>query len=180
MEDLFFERNIKRDQGSLGIVFPILAGLALLIFLAFFNVIPILMGFNIIYFTGMISFGLIYLLYRVCRNVLKVEYELSITEDSFEVVKIIDARKREDLVEFSIKDCEYIGSVTSDRFKEDLEKADFSLNCTSKRKYNLSDDIWYALVTADHSKYMVVFEYEEDMYPMFRRYNPRGTQKHAF
>ena len=176
MEDLYCEKTVKRDLGNKRKVFPVVIITALVIFLVFLNGIPILFGFNIIYFTGMISFGLCYLVYRIIKS-LNIEYEISLTNEEFEASKIINLKKKELLASFSIKDCEYIGSVTSDRFKEDLEKADFTLNCTSKTEYDISDDNWYVCITQERVRYNLVFEFDPEMYQNFRRYNPRGTQR---
>lgn len=176
MEDLFYENCVKRDHGTMGKLFPVLSITALVIFMVFLNGIPILFGYNIIYFTGMISFGLCYLEYSLIKN-LNIEYQIEITNDSFEVTKITNQKKLDLLADFSIKDCEYIGPVTSDRFTDDLEKSEYSLNCTSNRVYNISDDIWYVFITQDKIKFTVVFNFNEEMYPIFRRYNPRGTKR---
>ena len=176
MEDLFFESCVKRDHGTVGKLLPVVSIIALVIFMVFFNGVPILFGYNIIFFTGMTSFGLCYLLYRALKN-LKYEYQIEITNDSFQATKITNKKKMEVLADFSIKDCEYIGPITSDRFVEDLEKSDFALNCTSLKKYDITDDYWYIFLTQDKTPYCVIFEFDEEMYPIFRRYNPRGTKR---
>lgn len=176
MEDLFYDKTVERDQGKMGKLFPVFSIIALIIFMVFLNVIPILFGFNIIYFTGMLSFGLCYLLYRVIKSFI-VEYQIEITNDQFDVSKVTNHKKIELLASFSLKECEYLGSVTSDRFNEDLDKAEYSLNCTSKRIYDISDDIWYISITQDKVRYNLIFEFDPEMYPIFRRYNPRGTQR---
>lgn len=178
MEDQFYENNVKRDQGTMGKLFPVFSITALVILLVFLNGIPILFGYNIIYFTGMISFGLCYLLYRTIKN-MNVEYSIEITNDNFEVSKITNKKKIDVLADFSIRDAEYIGSVTSDRFNEDLNKSQFVLNCTSKREYEISDDNWYVFLKQEGVDFIVIFEFEPEMYPILRRYNPRKTQQYA-
>ncbi|MBR1797192.1 MAG: hypothetical protein IJ757_04165 [Clostridiales bacterium] len=177
MEDSFYERCVKRDQGAMGKLFPVLSIIALVIFAVFLNGIPILLGYNIIYFTGMVTFGLSYLLYRLIKS-LNVEYQIEITNDSVEVTKITNKKKVEQLAEFSIKECEYIGAVTSDRFNDDIAKADYSLNCTSLREYDISDNVWYICLTQDKIRYNVIIDFDPEMYPIFRRYNPRGTMRY--
>ena len=176
MEDLYCEKTVKRDMGKKRKIFPVVLITALVIFMVFLNGIPILFGWNIIYFTGMASFGLCYLVYRLIKS-FNIEYEISVTNEIFEASKIINLKKKELLASFSIRDTEYIGSVTSDRFKDDLEKAEFTLNCTSKQEYEISDDIWYVCITQEGVRYNLVFEYDPEMYPIFRRFNPRGTQR---
>ena len=176
MEELFYEKCVKRDQGTMGKLFPVVSIIALVIFMVFLNGVPILFGYNVIYFTGMMSFGLCYLEYRLIKN-LNVEYQIEITNDSFEVTRITNSKKMDLLADFSIKDCEYIGAVTSDRFQDDVQHSDLVLNCTSLRNYNIDDDTWYIFITQEQVKYVLIFEYDPEMYPIFRRYNPRGTQR---
>ena len=175
MEDFFYENNVKRDHGKMGKVFPVVSIISLVIFLVFFNGVPILFGYNIIYFTGMISFGLCYLEYRLIKN-LDVEYQIEITNDRVEMSKVTNKKKIDMLADFSIKECEYIGPVSSDRFEEDLRQSDFSLNCTSKRDWITCNDLWYFYLTQDKTPFIIIFEFDEQMYTVFRRYNPRGTK----
>ena len=176
MEDLFYEKTVKRDHGKMGKVFPVVSITALVIFLVFLNGIPILFGYNIIYFTGMLSFGLCYVEYRLIKS-LNIEYQIEITNDNFQVSKITNSKKIELLADFSIKECESIGALTSEKFSEDMKNVEYSLNCTSKRNYDISDDVWYVCLTQEKIRYILIFDYDEQMYPIFRRYNPRGTQR---
>lgn len=176
MEDIFVEKSVKRDYGRMGILFPVFSITALVIFLVFLNGIPIIFGFNIIFFTGTVSLLLSYLLYRIIKGIRNTEYQIEITNDRFEISKVTDQKKIEVLAGLSIRDCEYIGPVTSDRFGSDLKEAEYSLNCTSKREYDLSDDIWYLCITQEKVRYNIIFEFDEQMYQVFRRYNPRGTK----
>ena len=176
MEDLFFEKTVKRDNGKMGKIFPVVSITALVIFAVFLNGIPILFGYNIIYFTGMCTFGLAYLEYRLIKS-LKIEYQIEITNDNFQMSKITNGKKRELLADFSIKECESIGSITSDKFNDDIDQVDYALNCTSKRDYDVCDDIWYVFLTQEKVKYILIFDYDSEMYPIFRRYNPRATHK---
>lgn len=172
LQDSFIEMHYKRDNGAYGVFFSISIILAAAIFIIVLNAVPILLGYNIIYITGLISAGLIYLVYRAIRN-LNVEYEIEISNDQFDVARIIAGRKREDLAAFSIKDCEYIGPTDSDRFKEDSDNSEFVLNVTQDRKVVRSSDIWYAFVEQNSLKYIVAFTFKDEMYSVFRRYNPR-------
>lgn len=173
--DFSFEDSIRRDNGTMGKIYPIMAFTAALIFVFFLNAIPIIVyGKNIIFFTGMISFGLLYLVYRSCKK-LKFEYELEIVNDIFSITKVIDQKKRIELCEFSLRDCEHIGPVTEERFPDDKIKGEFDYNCTSRRKFELSENTWYALVNSDGFSYVVIFEFRKPMYKIFRRFAPRNV-----
>ncbi|MBR2524807.1 MAG: hypothetical protein IKE53_10290 [Clostridiales bacterium] len=125
IQDSFIEVHYKRKNGVYGILFTIFSIIALLIVITVLNVVPIFMGYNIIYFTGLISFGLCYLVYLINKKQHLV-YEIEISNDEFDVARIIANKKREELASFSIKDCEYIGPVTSDRFSEDSANSESS------------------------------------------------------
>ncbi|SCW27787.1 hypothetical protein SAMN02910456_00273 [Ruminococcaceae bacterium YRB3002] len=174
LQDSFIEVHYKRDNGTFGIMFKIFVIVALVIFAIIFNGVPILLGYNIIYFTGLITFGLSYLVYRIIKR-LDLEYEIEISNDVFDVARIVASRKREELASFSIKDCEYIGPTTSDRFSDDSEASEFVLNVTDMRKITPSDAVWYAFVKQEGISYIVAFVFKDEMYPVFRRYNPRKT-----
>jgi len=177
MEEFYVEKTVKRDNGPLGKVFPFVSIIAALLFIVFLNLIPILLGVNIIYFTGMVSLGIGYLVYRANVS-LKVDFQIEITNDQFELTRITNNKKNDLLADFSLKNAEYIGSVTSDRFEDDLKNIQFCINSTSLKKYNISDDNWYIFITENKTPYIIIFEFDSEMYPIFRRYNPRGTQKY--
>ena len=42
--------------------------------------------------------------------------------------------------------------------------------------YDIDDNHWYWLFTDEGMKILIVFMYKEEMYPVFRRYNPRNTK----
>ncbi|MBO4243421.1 MAG: hypothetical protein J5883_09105 [Clostridiales bacterium] len=175
MENLFYENIVKRDNGRLGKLFSVVTVIALVIFIIFFTLIPMLFGYNIIFVTGMLSFGLSYLIYRLIKNQNK-EYELSIVNDQFTITRITNGKKRDLLVDTSIRDCEYIGPVTSDRYNDDLQNSSYCLNCTDVRE-PAGEDYWYLFCGESSYKYMVKFNYEEEMYELFRRYNIRRTYR---
>lgn len=178
LEDTFVELCYKRDNKKYRIMFAVTASIALLIIILFLNVGPILFGKNIIYFTGMISFGFVYLLYRIVRN-MNMEYEIELSNDQFDVARIIAKRKREELASFSVKDCDYIGPVTSERFGKDRDNSEFVLNVTPDSKIEIDDKNWYAFVSQQGDKYIVAFTFKDEMYPVFRRYNPRNTANYT-
>lgn len=178
IQDSFIEVHYKRNNGVYGILFTIFSIIALLIVITVLNVVPIFMGYNIIYFTGLISFGLCYLVYLINKKQHLV-YEIEISNDEFDVARIIANKKREELASFSIKDCEYIGPVTSDRFSEDSANSEFVLNVSSERKIAVDDSNWYAYVDQSGLKYIVAFVFKDEMYPVFRRYNPRRVAQYT-
>ena len=178
LQDSFIEVHYKRDNGAYGVLFKVFIITAAVIFMFVLNAVPILLGYNIIYVTGLISFGLSYLVYRIIKNQNK-EYEIEISNDAFDVARIIGGKKREELASFSIRECEFIGPTSSDRYAEDTEKSEFVLNVTDGRMIERSEDVWYSYVVQGNLKYVVAYVFKEEMYPVFRRYNPRKVAPHV-
>jgi len=176
IEDTFIETHVKRDNGTAGIVFDVCVWIAALIFIAFLNIIPIMLGINIIFITGMLSFALIWAVIVILRQK-NIEYEVEIVNDNFNAAKIVNANKREELVDFSLKDCAYIAPVSSDKFNEHKAKASFCLALTEKKDFPIDDKTWYAFVEGN-APYVVIFGFKPEMYKVFRRYNPRYTENY--
>lgn len=172
--DTFIEANIKRDNGKKGVVYIILLFIVAALILTALYAVPIVLGFyELLYasipLTALVIWGLIVLIQRRY-----VEYEIEIVNDLFTVTKIVGKKKRVDLVEFSVKDCDHIGPVTEDRYESDYKRAELKLAITEKREYPITDDTWYALVSRSDFKYLVAFPFQPDMFQVFRRYNPRN------
>lgn len=172
--DTFIEVNIKRDNGKKGVVYIILLFIVAALILTALYAVPIVLGFyELLYasipLTALVIWGLIVLIQRRY-----VEYEIEIVNDLFTVTKIVGKKKRVDLVEFSVKDCDHIGPVTEDRYESDYKRAELKLAITEKREYPITDDTWYALVSRSDFKYLVAFPFQPDMFQVFRRYNPRN------
>ncbi|MBR6210625.1 MAG: hypothetical protein IKQ81_05705 [Clostridiales bacterium] len=146
-----------------------------LLILAAIYAVPIVIGFyELLYasipLTALVIWGLVILIQRRY-----VEYEIEIVNDLFTVTKIVGKKKRVDLAEFSVKDCDYIGPVTEDRYESDYKRAELKLAITEKREYPITDDTWYALVNRPDFKYLVAFPFKPEMFQVFRRYNPRNV-----
>ena len=173
--DSFIEANIKRDNGKNGVVYIFLLFIIAVLIIAAIYAVPIFLGFyELLYasipLTILVIWGFIVLIQK--RH---VEYEIEIVNDLFTVTKIVARKKRIDLVEFSVKDCEHIGPVTEDRYESDYKAAELKLAITEKKSYPITDDTWYALVNRPDFKYLVAFPFKPEMFQVFRRYNPRGV-----
>lgn len=172
--DTFIEANIKRDNGKKGVVYILLLIIVAALILTALYAVPIVLGFyELLYasipLTALVIWGLIVLIQRRY-----VEYEIEIVNDLFTVTKIVGKKKRVDLVEFSVKDCDHIGPVTEDRYESDYKIAELKLAITEKREYPITEDTWYALVSRPDFKYLVAFPFQPEMFQVFRRYNPRN------
>ena len=149
LQDSFIETSVKRKTGFTEVFFNTFLVTACILTVFFVNFIPFSLGYNAWFITGIISFGIVAGVVIIIKRESKI-YEIEMSNDLVDCAVIHSDNKRDDLMSFSIKDCEYIGPVTSDRY-------------------------WYFLVTNEGYKIMIVFHYKEEMYPVFRRYNPRGT-----
>lgn len=175
IQDSFIETSVVRNNGTAGVIYKIGLVIAAIFLIVFINFIPICLGYSLFLLTGSLSFGIVYGVIILIKRQRK-EYEIEISNDLFDTAIIFGDSKREDLVSFSIKECEYIGPVTSDRFEQDKKNANYVLKITDLKEFPIEDKYWYCFLTYESMKLVVVFHYKDEMYPVFRRYNPRATK----
>ncbi len=179
LQDSFIESLTERKNGAKGAVFIISSTLLCLILIVLITFIPFLFwGPEVWPITAFVCVALVFGLYRILKRQHK-EYELEISNDIFECAVISGKEKRDELVSFSLKECEYIGPVTSDRFNSDRKNANFLVRLTERTEFPIDDDHWYCCLTQDGYKFVVVFVFKPEMYKVFRRYNPRATKPMA-
>ncbi len=174
LQDSFIETSVIRKTGFTEVFFNTFLIAAAIALVFFVNFIPITFGLNIWFITGIISFGIVAGVVIIIKRE-KKEYEIEISNDLVDCAVIHGDNKRDDLVSFSLKECDYIGPVTSDRFNSDVENANYVLKMTDFKNFDIVDDYWYWAVTSEGLKLVVVFMYKDEMYQVFRRYNPRNT-----
>ena len=175
LQDSFIEGLVVRKNGINGFIFNITAIVVAIMLIAVINVYPWLnWGSDVIPVTSFASVAIIFGVVWLIKHQHK-EYEYELSNDYFECAAIKGKDKREELVSFSIKECEYIGPVTSDRFNSDLNQANFKLKLTDLADFPIDDKYWYFYLTHEGIKFVVVFIFKPEMYQVFRRYNPRAT-----
>ncbi len=174
LQDSFIETSVKRKNGLTEVIFNSVLITAGIIAIGFAFYIPFLISSSLFFLSGVISFGIVALIVLLIKRQHK-EYEVEISNDLVDCAVILGDNKRDELISFSLKDCEYIGPVTSDRFNQDREKANIVIRMTDYKAFDIDDRYWYWLLTTEGMKVLIVFMYKEDMYPVFRRYNPRYT-----
>ena len=174
IEDSFIESHVVRSSGK-----NIVAR-----FVSIFVLLAAILAVNIF---GVVMFDLVALPVTLTLSVTLVfiyvalfkrsyaEYDVEISNDNVNVAKILGQSSRVDLMDFSIKDCIYIGPVTDDRYKSDLEKADIKLAVTEKKDYPITDEYWYLTYKEESYICMLILQFKPEMYKVFRRYNPRNT-----
>jgi hypothetical protein len=174
LQDSFIETSVKRKTGFTEVFFNTFLVTACILTVFFVNFIPFSLGYNAWFITGIISFGIVAGVVIIIKRESKI-YEIEMSNDLVDCAVIHSDNKRDDLMSFSIKDCEYIGPVTSDRFESDKNNSNLVIKMTEFKNFDIDDKYWYFLITNEGYKIMIVFHYKEEMYPVFRRYNPRGT-----
>ena len=174
LQDSFIETSVKRKTGFTEVFFNTFLVTACILTVFFVNFLPFSLGYNAWFITGIISFGIVAGVVIIIKRESKI-YEIEMSNDLVDCAVIHSDNKRDDLMSFSIKDCEYIGPVTSDRFESDKNNSNLVIKMTDFKNFDIDDKYWYFLITNEGYKIMIVFHYKEEMYPVFRRYNPRGT-----
>jgi hypothetical protein len=174
IEDSFIESHVVREGGKnivarfMGIFVLLAAILAVNIFgVAKFDLVALPV-------TLTLSVTLVFIFVTLFKRSY-AEYDVEISNDNVNVAKILGQSSRVDLMDFSLKDCIYIGPVTDDRYKSDLEKADIKLAVTSKKDFPITEDYWYLTYKEESYICMLILEFKPEMYKVFRRYNPRNT-----
>ncbi len=174
LDDVFVENFVKREKTAANSLFTVFSVTASIILIVAVFYIPIVLGFNVIFFSAVIAFGVGFLCYILNKRQ-NIEYETSLTNDNFTVSRILYETKRELLADFSVKDCKKIAPVTDDEFDSLYNEASLHLNATRYKDFEKTDSNWFCFVETDGVKYIVIFEFKEKMYKAFRRYNPRNT-----
>ncbi len=178
LQDSFIETSIKRKNGFSEVIFNTFLITTVIIAVVFAFLIPVFVGQNLYFVSGILSFGFVAGAILLIKRQRK-EYEVEISNDLVDCAVILGDNKRDELISFSLKDCEYIGPVTSDRFNSDKEGANILIKMTEYKNFDIDDNHWYWLLPTEGIKIMIVFPYKEEMYPVFRRYNPRATKPMA-
>lgn len=167
---------VVRKNGGKGVIFTVTAIIFCIFLDAAIIYIPYLFfGKEVFPITSFIAVALVFGLFSLLKYQ-KKEYELEISNDLFDCAVISGKDKRNDLVSFSIKECEYIGPVTSDRYADDKKNADFVVKLTDLMDFPIDEKYWYCYLSHEGRKFVVVFIFKPEMYPVFRRYNPRATK----
>lgn len=174
IEDSFIESHVTRNGGKniAARWFAIFALCIVIIAINYFGLA--VFGGPALGVTLMFSVTLIFVFVFMFKRSY-TEYDVEISNDNVNVAKILGQSSRVDLMDFSIKDCIYIGPVTDDRYKSDHEKADIKLAVTEQKNYPIEENIWYLLYKEENYTCMLILDFKPEMYKVFRRYNPRNV-----
>lgn len=175
LQDSFIEGLVERKNGINGVIYTVTAIIVSIILIVVINLVSFMFfGSDVWPITSFASVALIFGLVWLLKQQHK-EYEYEMSNDVFDCAAIKGKNKREELICFSIKECEYIGPVTSERFNRDRSQANITLKLTDLADFPIDEKYWYFYMTHEGIRFVVVFIYKPEMYQVFRRYNPRAT-----
>ena len=136
LQDSFIETSVKRKTGFTEVFFNTFLITACIITIFFVNFIPLSLGYNAWFITGIISFGIVAGVVIIIKRESKI-YEIEMSNDLVDCAVIHSDNKRDDLLSFSIKDCEYIGPVTSDRYESDKADSNLVIKMTDFKNFDI-------------------------------------------
>ncbi|HPE39073.1 MAG TPA: hypothetical protein PK567_06255 [Bacillota bacterium] len=171
IDDIFVEKLIAKEKTLGTYILQNLIILAFVSFMLIITVTPFIVGYNIIYITGLVDFGLGYLCYRIIISFNK-EYEYSLTNDQLSIDCIVAQRKRSPLFRGTVKEFTFCGRVNDPDFNENDKKEYLHVKCCPG-KFN--DATWYFVVKQSGVGMVFFFEPDERFLKAIFRFNPRCT-----
>lgn len=97
-----------------------------------------------------------------------IEYEYSFTNGEIDIDKIIEMKKRKNMVSFETKDIEILARENSDDLKS-INRTEKTINCALRS----SENIYKAVVNTNKGRVTLILAPDEKFINLCRRYNPR-------
>ena len=169
MKDIFLEKIIAHKKGPLEFFVRVMMIITTVTVILTINILALLAAPEFSPFAFMVSFGLIYLAYRLFVST-NIEYEYSLTNDDFNVESIIAKRKRKQVFNVSCKKFDRVAPLSDPEYIQKLESS------TAIHDYSSSssrDATWYIAVNHKGRNRIILFDYDDRFIEVFRRYNPR-------
>lgn len=164
--DIFLERLVPKKKTPVDLVITL--GIILMtVFLAYLSLtLVVLAQLGISLF---VAAGIIYLGYRLltARN---VEYEYIVTNGDLDIDMIISKKKRKRIFSSSCKVFDIVAPVKSSSYTQEVQSIKNKINATGSID---SPDAYFATLTYNNSKTVVLFEPDERMLKNFKIYIPR-------
>ncbi len=171
MKDIFLEKIITRKKGPFEFFISFMIILTLITIIVILNILAIGLIPQLLGLSFLISFGLIYLAYRLFTS-LNTEYEYSVTNDEFSVDRIIAKRKRKQIYSSSCKAFERVAPISDSGYVGKLESAKAFLDFSSGGPRELT---WYISLSQSGVNKVILIDYDERFIEVFRRYNPKSV-----
>lgn len=172
-KDLFIEKLVSQKNSVAETLLKIMIVLSTIVIVVFINMFALFWFYQAVFFSTMISFGLIYLSYRLIISI-KSEFEYGITNDELTVERIIAKRKRKVVFIGSCKEFSAICPISDPEYMNIVKKAGAVYDYSSGRG---QDPVWVFMVTQSGINKLVLFDYDERFIEVFKRYNPRCFRK---
>lgn len=172
-KDIFIEKIVSQKSSVLENILKIMIILSTIVIVILVNAFALFLFYEAVFFSTMISFGLIYLAYRLVISI-RSEFEYSITNDELTVERIIAKRKRKVVFVGSCKDFTAICPIEDPDYLNIVKKAGAVFNYSSGRG---KDPVWLFTIFQSGISKLVLFDYDERFIDVFKRYNPRCFRK---
>ena len=173
-QDIFIEKIVKKRKTSKD--FALIGLLIFAIPFLFFILLQVgaMLGEEASIFIVRISLplfvGIIYLVYRLISG-MNAEFEYIATNEDLTIDKIIARRKRKRLYNGSCKNFTILAPVSDRSFQTNktnrVKILDYSSGVENPNR-------WFLITKKDKEQIMIIFEPDDRLIQIFRRYNPRA------
>ena len=140
-KDIFVEKLVKRKKTGAEKLLSVMLILSAIFLIVFCFVLPIIVQVNFYVISGLVSFGIGFLVYRMITSFNR-DYEYSITNDELLIDQIIAERKRSRVFTGSCKDFSIVAPISGPDFKSQCEQGIFRLDFRSGEDDNAG---WFSL-----------------------------------
>ncbi len=171
MKDIFLEKIVTHKKGLPEFFIRFMIIVTTITVVVAINILALIAAPELSPFTAMISFGLIYIAYRLFIST-NVEYEYSLTNDELNIERITAKRKRKQVFYASCKSFDRVAPISDPEYIHKLESS------TAIHDYSSSasrDDTWYIALNYQGRNRILLFDLDDRFIEVFRRYNPRNV-----
>lgn len=169
MKDVFVEKIITHKKGPLELFIRFMIIITTITVILTINILALFVAPEFSPFAFMVSFGLIYLAYRLFIS-MNIEYEYSLTNDEFNVECITAKRKRKQVFYASCKTFDRVAPLSDPEYIHKLEASTAIHDYSSSSSREVT---WYIALNHNGRNRIILFDYDDRFIEVFRRYNPR-------
>jgi hypothetical protein len=168
--DIFHEQIVKKQKTAKDSLLKAgLIILAIIVVLATF-MIPILRSLSII--ATLIVMGAVWGAYYISKG-LNVEFEYSVTNNYFDISKIMNKSRRKELYSIDCKNVIKMGKLEFNNGVDSSPKAEKIVDVTSGTN---KDNVYYFIVKKEEKTMKIYFEPNEDILQACKKAVPRVAQ----
>ena len=169
-QDVFVEKIVARRRRGMDylIVLATSFGSFGIIFAIFFFFPEFFISYGIVLLAGVVFMA------HKLISAQNIEFEYIVTNDDVTIDKIVAKKKRKRVFSGSCKDFTSIASVTNSLFMDNQNQGmkilDYSSSKTSAKN-------WFFVTKGEKESVMVLFEPDEKILQILRRFNPRAVKQ---